>query len=61
MLTFSEIEAIIGRPLPQSAKEHRAWWANNPLHSQGRAWLNAGRKAGKLDLLNNKVCFVKNK
>ena len=61
VMDFAEIETIIGRPLPQSAKEHRAWWANNPLHSQGRAWLNADRKAGKLDLVNNKVTFVKTK
>jgi DNA-binding transcriptional regulator YiaG len=40
-LSFDEIEAIIGNPLPRSARYNRAWWANSPT-SQGQAWLEAG-------------------
>lgn len=41
-LTLSEIERILGADLPRSAREHRAWWANDPHHSQARAWLEVG-------------------
>ena len=56
-LSFDEIEKILGGPLPQSARNHRAWWANDKFHSQGKAWLNAGWVAESLDLENAEVSF----
>jgi hypothetical protein len=48
-LTFSEIEALLGRPLPASASKFSAWWGNESSrkagHTQAMAWLNAGFKA----------------
>jgi hypothetical protein len=48
-LTFSEIEAILGRKLPASAFKFTAWWSNEIslklAHSQARAWLHAGFRA----------------
>lgn len=46
-LSYDEIEQIIGRRLPPSAKGKvsRQWWANTESHSQARAWLPLGRKA----------------
>jgi CBS domain-containing protein len=41
---FGQIEAMIGRKLPASAREHRAWWANDRQHVQARQWLDAGWK-----------------
>jgi hypothetical protein len=45
-LTFSEIEGILGRPLPISAYKFSAWWGNESSrkagHTQARAWLQAG-------------------
>jgi hypothetical protein len=45
-LTFSEIEAILGRPLPPSAYKFSAWWGNESSrkagHTQAMAWLQAG-------------------
>ena len=41
--TFDEIEAILGSPLPRSARKHRPWWSNGG-HSQAKAWLAAGWK-----------------
>lgn len=40
-LSFAEIEAILGRPLPPTAASTRAWWANSQT-AQGRAWQEAG-------------------
>jgi len=45
VLTFSQIERIVG-PLPKSAKEHRAWWANSTSSQhQARYWIDAHRQA----------------
>ncbi|MBR0724136.1 DUF7662 domain-containing protein [Bradyrhizobium manausense] len=47
-LTFSEIEEILGRPLPASAYKYSAWWDNEksrPGHAHSFAWLDAGFKA----------------
>ena len=45
-LTFSEIEEILGRPLPPSAYKFSAWWGNESSrkagHTQAMAWLQAG-------------------
>ena len=45
-LSFAEIEAILGRPLPRSA-ERPQWWANQmgPGHPQREAWRAAGYDA----------------
>lgn len=57
-LSFEDIERLIGRPLPASAKGgmSRQWWSNAASHSQAKAWLSLGRKA-KLDLGNSMVTF----
>jgi hypothetical protein len=48
-LTFSEIEMLLGRPLPPSAYRFSAWWGNESSrkagHTQAMAWLHAGFKA----------------
>jgi len=44
-LTYAEIEAILGFPLPQSAVEHkRSYWANTVTHSYASSWLGVGFK-----------------
>jgi hypothetical protein len=60
-LSFSEIEAIIGRPLPPSASgQHgRQWWANTPTHSQGNAWIEAGWRVDNIDVIGRRVRFRK--
>ena len=40
-LTFAEIEAIIGAPLPPSARTSN-WWENTTEHVQAGAWVLAG-------------------
>ncbi len=44
-LSFSEIERILGAPLPESATTHRPWWENqreSKSRPQAHAWLSAG-------------------
>lgn len=58
---FSEIENILGFSLPQSARQHQAWWANqsNGGHAQSSAWQDAGWKTTNLDLENESITFVR--
>jgi hypothetical protein len=51
MLTFEDIEQIIGKPLPHSAHKHRSFWANDNQdhHSHARAWMRAGYKVAYVD------------
>lgn len=55
-LSFTEIEAILEKTLPNSARVSRAWWANSPT-TQGRAWQEAGWLIDSLDLENRVVIF----
>ena len=59
-LNYNDIERVLGRPLPPSAKgdHRRQWWANTDTHSQAKAWLRAGRKA-TLDFKRDQVTFSK--
>ena len=41
-LTFSQIEKIIGAPLPPSARRHKSWWGNDSTHVQAQTWMGAG-------------------
>ena len=59
VLSFDEIETIIGRALPASAHRHRAWWANTDPHSQALTWLSAGWKVEAADLDSKEVTFVR--
>jgi hypothetical protein len=61
-MSYAEIEAVLGRRLPPSARNEavkRQWWANTETHSQAKAWLANGRKA-KLDVRNDVVTFYRN-
>lgn len=59
-LSFSEIEQLLGRKLPASSREHRAWWSNNPQNNvMTREWLNAGYETESVDLGAEKLVFRK--
>ncbi len=51
MLSFEDIEAIIGRSLPLSAVKHRSFWANDnkDYHSHARSWIRAGYRVAYVD------------
>ncbi len=55
---FAEIERVLGFPLPRSAHDHPAWWANQePGHSQTQGWRSAGWETSRVDLAAKKVRF----
>jgi hypothetical protein len=61
-LTFSEIEDLIGEPLPDSAHKYREWWANqsnvaNRPHA--RAWTEAGFAVESVDQSQAWVQFMR--
>lgn len=53
---FSEMEALVGQ-LPASARNHRAWWANDRTHPQARAWLDAGWRVASVEFGPQRVRF----
>lgn len=56
-LTFGEIENAIGFALPDSAREHRAFWANTTTHSIALSWLSVGYKTVDVNLSRETVVF----
>lgn len=45
LLSFSEIEAILGRALPDAARTPgEGWWSGHPTRLQARCWLAAWRR-----------------
>lgn len=58
-MTFGEVEKILNRNLPESARKHQAWWANTRSHSHAESWLEAGFRTERLDLGGERVVFVR--
>jgi hypothetical protein len=57
VMTFAQIEEVLGRPLPAS-KGSRAWWSNNPDNNvMTREWLAAGYVTEAVDLKGEKLIF----
>ena len=50
VLTYPEIEALLGFALPPSAYKYQPWWANDNSHSQAKAWLNADWRVVQVNL-----------
>lgn len=59
-LGFDRIESILGSPLPKSAREYQAWWANQVGggHVQANAWLDHGWHTEQLSLARRQVTFA---
>jgi hypothetical protein len=49
VLTFREIEDLIGVPLPEAARRQQEWWTNDAAEGgtapQSQAWTIANRRA----------------
>ncbi|MFX0168271.1 MAG: hypothetical protein ACFE89_02840 [Candidatus Hodarchaeota archaeon] len=59
-LSFSEIEEILGFPLPKSARKFRTWWANDNKHSHAvNGWLTYGWRVNDIDLKEQYIRFRK--
>jgi len=56
---FSEIEAVLGFPLPRSARTYREWWSNQKGggHSQAKGWQDAGWQVDRVDIAAEEVTF----
>lgn len=60
--SFAEIEFVLGFELPDSARIHRPWWANqgeNGGHSHALSWQMAGWKTSQVDLAEEKLVFIR--
>jgi hypothetical protein len=57
VMTIAEAERIVGEKLPNSARDHPAWWGSDPNHTQA-VWLDAGYIASP-DLRGGTVTFTK--
>ena len=56
-LTFDEIEALLGAPLPAS-RQYPAWWSNNPSNNpMTRIWLDAGYRTERVNVASGRVVF----
>jgi hypothetical protein len=60
-LTFDQVEAILGSPLPASATKLATWWTNilPKIQSHRTAWLNNGWMVAELDQQARRVTFVR--
>lgn len=56
VMTFEQIERLLGFSLPKSARSHQAWWANQP-RGHSLAWLDAGYKAGAVTVEEERLTF----
>jgi len=57
-MTFSEIEGVLGFPLPEKSKRIRAWWSNNADNSVlTKVWLDAGFRSEQVDMASQKLVF----
>jgi hypothetical protein len=60
VLTFPEIETILGSSLPKSARTYREWWGNEKpggSHVQSQAWQAAGCSVDNVDFVRERVTF----
>ena len=60
-LTFDQVEAILGAPLPKSATRLTTWWTNvqPKIQSHRTAWLNHGWIVSEFDQQARWVKFVR--
>jgi hypothetical protein len=59
-MTFTEVESVLGFPLPPSARSYPAWWSNNVgTNVAVRSWREAGWKTSRVDVPGERVTFVR--
>lgn len=57
-MTFEEIEQVLGFHLPQSARSHPAWWANQGK-GQSLAWRSVGFKTQAVTTDEERLTFIR--
>lgn len=59
-LAYSQIEEILGFPLPDTARKFKqSYWANTETHSYASSWMAVGYKT-RVDVDSDTVTFIKN-
>jgi hypothetical protein len=58
-LSFGEVEDILGMSLPPSARDHLPHWHSYDGSALARAIIDAGRKASRVNLEDERVTFVR--
>jgi DNA-binding transcriptional regulator YiaG len=57
-LTFSQIEKLLGKKLPEGARIERGWWGNRDIASaQAVSWMSAGYRVRGINLEGKTVTF----
>lgn len=59
-VSFTDLEAMLGFTLPESARLHRPWWSNQRNgggHGHALAWQAAGWKTRAVDLEQEALVF----
>ena len=60
MLTFAQIEALLGFPLPPTAYTQHSWWSGAVGgHAQVRAWQAAGWRVEQVRVRARTVTFAR--
>ena len=57
-LTISEVEELVGQPLPTNAR-FPSWWRNDEHKMHSRAWLTAGWQVDHMDVDTAEVVFTR--
>ncbi len=58
-LSFEEIEKIIGQKLYPSAYKYAPYWHYSKTHTITFSWIDAGYDLEGVDLVNQRVSFIK--
>ena len=59
-MSFDKVAEVVGFSLPRSAYSYASWWSNNPSSSAiTSAWLSAGYRSEKVNMLDQTVFFRK--
>ncbi len=58
-LSFGKINELVSGGLPQSAYDHRPWWANrnDGYGSQNQGWQSVGWESSEVDMEKERVTF----
>lgn len=58
-ITFERIEQLLAEPLPESARRHRPWWANDLSHVQATSWLAVGWETRNVRMDEERLGFAR--
>ena len=57
LLTFAEIEEILGFSLDASAFQYKEFWANCTASTKAYSWMDAGYEIAEIDFKNQTLLF----